>query len=247
MEEWAYWWARARIEVLSTSGSRDAAPVEQDDPFWVHYPWLEKAPAIKADGRSPPSFEEAPAIKADGRSPPPGLKLEGGSLPGEAAKYPGTYSLVVGKLVNGRPAYQSTSDATKWIAFSGDGWVGQPESLLGQKLGFLDLKDSAAASPDVSAKTWQVNAGGTAAWVEQPQLKCTVGRPPLSVAEKAAMEKAAIEKAAADKKNTKKVAAEKAAAEKAAAAKALQEAEDAQLSAAIAASLTVSEHPVARV
>ena len=70
MEEWAYWWARARIEVLSTSGSRDAAPVVQDDPFWVHYPWLEKAPAIKADGRSPPSFEEAPAIKADGRSPP---------------------------------------------------------------------------------------------------------------------------------------------------------------------------------
>ena len=70
LEEWAYWWARARIEVLSTSGSRDAAPVVQDDPFWVHYPWLEKAPAIKADGRSPPSFEEAPAIKADGRSPP---------------------------------------------------------------------------------------------------------------------------------------------------------------------------------
>ena len=61
-----------------------------------------------------------------------GLKLEGGSLPGEAAKYPGTYRLVVGKLVNGRPAYQHVTDTTLWIAFDGDSWMGQIESSLGK-------------------------------------------------------------------------------------------------------------------
>ena len=162
---------------------------------------------------------------------PPGLKLEGGSLPGEAAKYPGTYRLVVGKLVNGRPAYQHTSDATRWIAFAGDRWMGQPESLLGQKLGFLDLQDAVAASPDVSAKTWQVNAGGTAAWVEQPQLKCTAKY----------LGSFQIKHQGSFQIKHHKAAADKVAADKAAAAKAQQEAEDAQLAAAIAASLAISD------
>jgi len=162
-------------------------------------------------------------------TPPPGLKLEGGSLTGEAAKYPGTYRLVVGKLVNGRPAYQHTGDATRWIAFAGAGWMGQIESSLGKWEGFLNLTDSAAASPDVSAKTWQASAGGAdAAWVEAPQLKCTAWTPPLSAAEKAAAaflaaEKAAAAKAAAERAAAEKAAAEKAAAEKAAAEKAAAE------------------------
>ncbi len=109
-------------------------------------------------------------------TPPAGLKLEGGSLPGEAAKYPGTYRRVVGKLVNGRPAYQHTSDATRWIVFIGDGWLGQPESSLGKLEGSLDLRDSAAASPDVSTVTWKVGTGS--GWVEAPQLKCTAWTPP---------------------------------------------------------------------
>jgi hypothetical protein len=94
------------------------------------------------------------------------------SLTGVLAKYPGTYRLVVGKLVNGRPAYQHTSDATLWIAFVGDGWMGQTESSLGKGEGSLNLDDSAAASPDVSTKTW--TAWNGSAWVEAPQLKCTV-------------------------------------------------------------------------
>ena len=111
--------------------------------------------------------------------PPPGLKLEGGSLPGYAADYPGTYRLADGKLVNGRPAYQHTTDATLWIAFDGvDSWMGQPESLLGEKKGFLGLRDRAAASPDVSAKTWKASGGAGAGWVEAPQLKCTAWTPP---------------------------------------------------------------------
>ena len=119
--------------------------------------------------------------REDGQRPPPsGLKLEGGSLTGDAVNYPGTYRLVVGKLVNGRPAYQHTSDATRWIAFVGNGWMGQPESSLGEKVGFLDLQDSAAATPDVSTMTWKA-AGGAGSewhWVEAPQLKCTAWTPP---------------------------------------------------------------------
>ena len=118
-------------------------------------------------------------LLSGGKTPPPGLKLEGGSLPGLAAKYLGTYHLVVGKLVNDRPAYQHTSDATRWIAFAGERWMGQTEDVLGKRKGSLDLPDAAAASPDVSTKTWKANAGGAgAAWVEAPQLKCTAWTPP---------------------------------------------------------------------
>jgi hypothetical protein len=102
--------------------------------------------------------------------PPPGLKLQGGSLPGAAAKYMGRYRL--DRRVNGRPAYQHVTDGSRWIAFAGDRWMGQPESFLGEKKGNLDLTDSAAASPDVSTVTWKANAGGAGAeWVEAPQLK----------------------------------------------------------------------------
>ena len=164
-------------------------------------------------------------LLSGGKTPPPGLKLEGGSLPGNAAGYLGTYHLVVGKPVNGRPAYQRASDATddddddddeeddddddddddepppakgkgkggaakpsgsaaaapggRWIAFAGDRWMGQTEDVLGKRKGSLDLPDAAAASPDVSTKTWKANAGGAgAAWVEAPQLKCTAWTPP---------------------------------------------------------------------
>jgi hypothetical protein len=110
----------------------------------------------------------------------PWLKLEGGSLTGEAAKYPGTYRLVVGKLVNGRPAYQHTSDATRWIAFAGNGWMGQTESVLGEKKGNLDLRDAAAASPDVSTMTWKANAGGGAApWLREANADTGGGSAPF--------------------------------------------------------------------
>ena len=108
-------------------------------------------------------------------------QARGRRLARQAARYLGTYRLVVGKLVNSRPAYQHTSDATRWIAFTtGDLWMGQPESSLGEKAGFLYVTDSAAASPDVSTKAWTATAGGAgAAWVEAPQLKCTAWTPPL--------------------------------------------------------------------
>ena len=61
-----------------------------------------------------------------------------------------------------------------------------------------------------------------------------------AVADKAAADKAAADKAAADKAAAAKAAADKAMADKAAADKAHQDAEDAQLAAAIAASLAIS-------
>ena len=64
--------------------------------------------------------------------------------------------------------------------------------------------------------------------------------PGKAAADKAAADKAAADKAAADKAAAAKSAADKAAADKAAAAKAHQDAEDAQLAAAIAASLAIS-------
>jgi hypothetical protein len=112
--------------------------------------------------------------------PPPGLKLKGGSLPGAAAKYMGGYRL--GRHVNGRPAYQHVADSSCWIAFGGDGWMGQPESSLGEGKGSLDLRDSAAASPDVSTKTWKASGGVGSGWVEAPQLKCTAWTPPQPTA-----------------------------------------------------------------
>jgi hypothetical protein len=81
-------------------------------------------------------------------SPPPGLKLEGGPLTGDRAKYLGKFLLVDGKLVNGRPAWQHTVDASLWLAFDGARWMGQVESRLGQGRGDLQLSDAAAASPD---------------------------------------------------------------------------------------------------
>ena len=61
-----------------------------------------------------------------------------------------------------------------------------------------------------------------------------------AAADKAAADKAAADKAAADKAAADKAAADKAVADKAAADKAHQDAEDAQLAAAIAASLAIS-------
>ena len=150
--------------------------------WWA--PWLGAQHAQIADaltGKRLDALQQCVAISVTGgaaETQVSGLKLEGGSLTGEAAKYPGTYRLVVGKLVDGRPAYQHTSDATCWITFDGNGWTGQPESSLGEKVCFLYLADSAAASPDVSTMTWKATAGGGAAWVEQPQLKCTAWTPP---------------------------------------------------------------------
>ena len=103
-----------------------------------------KPPASKP----PPQPGAARSSKAPAKAapaPPPGLKLEGGSLAGDRAKYLGKFLLVDGKLVNGRPAWQHTVDASLWLAFDGAYWMGQVESRLGQGRGDLQLSDAAAA------------------------------------------------------------------------------------------------------
>jgi len=129
----------------------------------------------------------------------PGLKLEGGSLEGAAAEYMGEYRLAVDDrvwphqageagwrggpmLVNGRPAWRHTTHLTRWLAFDGVNWRGQPEASLGQKSGVLLLSDAAALSPDASSATWWLAANGPGtAGAAQPQLKCIpCAAPPLS-------------------------------------------------------------------
>ena len=130
--------------------------------------------------------------------PPPGLKLEGGSLPGAAGEYMGEYRLAVDDhvwpqqageagrrvrpmLVNGRPAWRHTAHLTCWLAFDGANWRGQPEASLGQESGFLLLSDAAAFSPEASAATWLAASGPGSAGAAQPQLRCIpIAAPPLS-------------------------------------------------------------------
>jgi hypothetical protein len=128
----------------------------------------------------------------------PGLKLEGGSLEGAAAKYMGEYRLAVddrvwppqaGKagwrggpmLINGRPAWRHTTHLTCWLAFDGANWRGQPEANLGWRRGVLLLSDADAASPEASSATWLAANGPGSAEAAQPQLKCIpCAAPPLS-------------------------------------------------------------------
>jgi hypothetical protein len=145
---------------------------------------LAAQPQLKCIPRTPP--------------PPPGLKLEGGSLEGAAAKYMVEYRLAIDDrvwppqagragwrggpmLVNGRPAWRHTTHLTCWLAFDGANWRGQPEASLGQKRGVLLLSDADAASPDASSATWLAASGPGSAGAAQPQLKCIpCAAPPLS-------------------------------------------------------------------
>jgi hypothetical protein len=147
--------------------------------FGVHPSVMEREGATTenaAASKPTPQPPASPAKPTRVLSPPPGLKLEGGSLAGDRAKYLGKFLLVYGKLVNGRPAWQHTVDASLWIAFDGACWMGQVESRLGQGRGDLQLSDAAAASPDASPATWQAWTG--TAWAAQPQLKCIPWTPP---------------------------------------------------------------------
>jgi hypothetical protein len=126
-------------------------------------PASEPTPRMEAAGRPKATAKVAPA-------PPPGLKLEGGSLEGDAAEYMGEYRLDGSNLVNGRPAYQHVTDGSRWLAFDGAIWRGQPEADLGRNRGFLKLPDEAALTPDASAATWLAVTGS--GWAAQPQLKC---------------------------------------------------------------------------
>ena len=156
----------------------------------VGFLWLTDAAAASPDASTKTwmasagaPWVEAPQLKCTAWTPPPpGLKLEGGSLKGAAAAYMGEYRLDRGKLVNGRPAYQqvtlgsSLADGSRWLAFTGDGWMGQPESSLGKGECELWLQDKAAASPDASTATWLAETGS--GWAAQPQVKCTPWTPP---------------------------------------------------------------------
>jgi hypothetical protein len=166
--------AAEKAAAEKAAAEKAAAEKAADEKAAAEKAAAEKAAAEKAAAKKA-ADEKAAAEKAP---PPPGLKLEGGSLSGLAAKYAGTYRLT-SKLVNGRPTWQHTSDGERWIAFDGASWMGQPESVLGQQKGSVDLRDAAAASPDASTKTWTAKSvGDGSGWAAAPELKCTAWTPP---------------------------------------------------------------------
>jgi hypothetical protein len=177
---WTAGYVWDEVRVLSAEAPRPpkAAPAPQPPPLQPPVAPLvmerESLSGKPPASKPPPQPEAARSSKAP--APPPGLKFEGGSLAGDRAKYLGKFLLVDGKLVNGRPAWQHTVDASLWIAFDGACWMGQLESRLGQGRGDLQLSDAAAASPDASSATWQAWTG--TAWAAQPQLKCIPWTPP---------------------------------------------------------------------
>ena len=144
LAEWTDWWARARIEVPSANGSSDAAPVVQDDPFWVHYPpamqadgtpghaaseriGLEKAPAIQADGGGPPCFE---VLSAQSQTEEGGCVLRGEAGAGAAfnvAAAGGTgvwsFKIIRTNLQVGAFAYVGVSSESFSVAHGGPGFM----------------------------------------------------------------------------------------------------------------------------
>ena len=86
--------------------------------------------------------------------------------------YLGTYRLVAGELVNGRPVWRHTSHADAWLAFCGNGWHVQPRSHLGEQRGWpYFLRDVLGASPDLSTAMWlRHTANG---WQDCAALHCS--------------------------------------------------------------------------
>ena len=113
--------------------------------------------------------------------PPRSLRLEG------AAKVQsnrlGLYNLVEGKIVNGKPVWRHAA-ADFFLAFTSTGWLCQSEEDLGERRGWVDLRDAKCESPDRSATVWHEYDATAKEWVQASALKCVsadLDPPPASV------------------------------------------------------------------
>ena len=97
-----------------------------------------------------------------------------------ASKFLGTYRLVIGKVVNKKPAWRHTEDGSRWIAYTTKGtWNGQYESSLGKPEGYLSRADAGCLTPDQSSMPWSAHSGKAGdTWRQYPQLRCSVYSPP---------------------------------------------------------------------
>ena len=111
------------------------------------------------------------------RSPPIGIEMGGAELKGAAADYLGVYRLVEGLRINDRPAWRHSVRTDRWLAYDGwDAWMCQPECVLGESKGELQLiappESAGAESPERAAdgEVWSAAVDG--GWLDEPTLRC---------------------------------------------------------------------------
>ena len=111
------------------------------------------------------------------RSPPIGIEMGGAELKGAAADYLGVYRLVEGLRINDRPAWRHSVRTDRWLAYDGwDAWMCQPECVLGESKGELQLiapqESAGAESPERAADGGVWSAAVDGGWLDEPTLRC---------------------------------------------------------------------------
>ena len=84
---------------------------------------------------------------------PMALELGSGMRLGEPAgwhDYLGIYKLE-SREVNGKPCWRHAERSDLWLAFDGVGWAAQPEDRLGDRFGWLQLRDPGAPTTTILA------------------------------------------------------------------------------------------------
>ena len=104
------------------------------------------------------------------------IELRGADLRGRAAQkwhqFLGLYKLE-NRDVNGKPAWRHAERSDFWLAFDGVGWAAQPEERLGDRFGWLQLRDT--RPPHLSRAMWQAAPDDGSRWLDLPSLKCHLG------------------------------------------------------------------------
>mmetsp|Transcript_14623 Transcript_14623/g.30911 ORF Transcript_14623/g.30911 Transcript_14623/m.30911 type:complete len:239 (+) Transcript_14623:207-923(+) len=84
-------------------------------------------------------------------------------------EYIGVYKLE-NREVNGKPAWRHETRGNLWLAFDGVGWAAQPAERLGDRFGWMQLRD--AGPPHMSKAMWQAAADDGSQWIDLPYIKC---------------------------------------------------------------------------
>jgi hypothetical protein len=106
------------------------------------------------------------------------MALELVAAPGRSEgwrQYLGTYKLE-SREVNGKPAWRHSEQHNLWLVFDGVGWAAQPEERLGDRFGWMQLRDT--IMPHASKGVWQVAPDGATQWVNKSDVECRLANMP---------------------------------------------------------------------